>query len=169
VPPPLVLFALAVAPAVGEEFFFRGYLLGALRGKFSAWSAIGITAVVFGLFHASVGGLIAVERVLSSTLLGLALGWICSRTKSIFPGMLLHVLHNSLMLSLIYFGPRLQAWGWDIEGQKFLPIWLLATTSVIAAAAAWVLATATKSTAESTKATLIVETITPEPASISRP
>src|SRR5262249_17249876 len=143
VSPGIVLFSLAAAPGIAEEFFFRGYLLGALRGKMPAWLAIGSTGVAFGLFHANVGGLFAVERVLSSTLLGLVLGWICWITGSVFPGMVLHVLHNGLMLSLLYFGPQLQEWGWDIEGQRFLPLPLMLTTTAIAAATALFLATAT--------------------------
>ena len=133
VPPWIVLLAIAVAPAVGEEFFFRGYLLGALRGKMPAWGAIVLTGAIFGLFHASVGGLIAVERILSSTLLGLVLGWVCWRTGSVFPGMLIHVLHNGLMVSLIYFGPQLQEWGIDAEGKRYLPLPLLAIATTAAA------------------------------------
>ena len=87
---------------------------------------------MFGLFHASVGGLIAVERVLASTLLGLVLGWVCWTTQSVFPGMVLHALNNGLMLSLAYFGPELQAWGWDAEHQRYLPAPLVATTTVVA-------------------------------------
>jgi sodium transport system permease protein len=135
VPPWIVLLALAVAPAIGEELFFRGYLLGALRGRLPAWAAIALTGAAFGLFHASVGGLVAVERILSSTFLGLVLGWVCWRSGSVFPGMALHVLHNALMISLIYFGPSLQAWGWDVEGQEYLPNPLLVVATVAAAAA----------------------------------
>jgi ABC-2 type transport system permease protein/sodium transport system permease protein len=140
VPPWIVLFALAAVPGSAEEFFFRGYLLGAIRGKLPAWLAISLTGLVFGLFHASVGGLIAVERVLSSTLLGFVLGWICCTTRSVFPGMILHVFNNGLLLSLLYFGPQLQQRGWDIEDQKYLPLPLVLTTAVIAAIAAIILA-----------------------------
>jgi ABC-2 type transport system permease protein/sodium transport system permease protein len=121
VPPAIVILSLAVCPAIGEELFFRGYLLGALRGRLPAWAAIGLTGLIFGLFHATIGGLIAVERIVSSTLLGLALGWICWQTRSVIPGIVLHVLHNGFMLSLVYFAPRLQAWGWDNEQQRYLP------------------------------------------------
>jgi len=134
-PWPLMLLALAIAPAIGEEFFFRGYLLGALRGRLPAWAAICIVGAIFGLFHASMGGLILVERILSSTLMGIALGWICWRTASVYPGMVLHLLHNSLMVSLAYFCEELQAWGWDIEGQQYLPLPLVAATSASAAVA----------------------------------
>jgi ABC-2 type transport system permease protein/sodium transport system permease protein len=133
VPPWIVLFALAAAPGIAEELFFRGYLLGSMRGKLPAWLAIGITGLVFGLFHASVGGLIAVERILSSTLLGFVLGWICWTTRSVFPGMVLHVFNNGLLLSLLYFGPQLQERGWDVEDQKYLPLPLVLTTTIVAA------------------------------------
>jgi len=149
VSPVVVLLSLAVAPAIGEEFFFRGYLLGSLRGKLPAWGAIAATAAVFGLFHASMGGLIAVERIVSSTLLGLVLGWICWRSGSVFPGMILHALSNSLMLSLMYLGPQLQSWGWDVEDQRYLPLPLVAATTVIAAIA--LIATARKGRVQATQ------------------
>ena len=130
----VVFLALALAPGVSEEFFFRGYFLGALRGKLPAWGAIVLSAAIFGLFHASAGGLVAIERILSSTLLGVALGALSWATRSVFPGMVVHVLHNSLMLSLIYWGPRLE--GWDIEEGRFLPPPLVAITTVVAILAA---------------------------------
>jgi sodium transport system permease protein len=135
VPPAIVLLALAVCPAIGEELFFRGYLLGALRGKLPSWAAIGSTGMVFGLFHATVGGLIAVERIISSTFLGLVLGWICWRTRSVLLGMVVHVLHNGLMLSLIYFAPQFQSWGWDLQGERYLPLPLVIATTIFAGAA----------------------------------
>jgi len=135
VPPAVVLFSFAIVPGIAEEIFFRGYLLGSLRGRMPGWLAISLTALVFGLFHASVGGIIAVERVLSSTLLGLVLGWICWTAHSVYPGMVLHVLNNSIMLSLSYLAPHLQSWGLDIEDQKFLPLSLVATTTIVAAGA----------------------------------
>lgn len=132
VSPLLVLFALGVMPALCEEFFFRGYLLGALRGRMPAWLAIGISAVLFGFFHLSVGGLIATERVLSSTLLGVVLGWLCWRTGSIFPGIVLHALHNGLMLSLGIWSSELQARGWGIQMGKQVPtLWLLASAALV--------------------------------------
>jgi sodium transport system permease protein len=140
-PPAAILLALAIAPAIGEEFFFRGYLLGAFRGRLPAWAAIGLTAAIFGLFHASVFGLIALERVLASTLLGLALGYVCWITRSVFPGMILHAINNSLMLSLAYYGPQLQAWGWDAQNQRYLPLSLVATTTVVALVAIVLLST----------------------------
>jgi ABC-2 type transport system permease protein/sodium transport system permease protein len=133
-PPGVVFFALAVAPGIAEEFFFRGYFLGALRGRLPAWGAILLSATIFGLFHASAGGLIAAERIVSSMLLGVALGWICWLTGSVCPGMVMHVLHNSMMLSLIYVGPRLEEW--NINEGHFLPLPLVFATTFVAIIAA---------------------------------
>jgi ABC-2 type transport system permease protein/sodium transport system permease protein len=133
----VLYFAIAIAAPIAEEFFFRGYVLSALRGRIPAWAAILITAGVFGLFHASAGGIIAVERVASSTLLGIVLGCVCWRTGSVFPGMLLHALHNGMMVSLIYLAPQLQEW--KIDQKHYLPPALVVVTTVIAIIAAAVL------------------------------
>lgn len=132
--PVLILLALAVAPAVGEELFFRGYLLGSLRGRAPAWLAIGITGLVFGLFHASIGGLIAVERVLASTVLGIVLGWVCWTSRSVVPGMVLHALNNGLLLSLAYWGEGLKSLGLDVKDQQHLPAAWLAGSAAVALA-----------------------------------
>jgi len=129
--PILVLIALALAPAVAEEFFFRGYLLGALRGRLPGWMAIAITGIVFGLFHASVGGIVAVERVLSSTALGIILGWVCWSSRSVLPGMLLHALNNGLLIALVYWGDGLRSLGFDVEDQRHLPALWLASAAAL--------------------------------------
>src|SRR5207244_12748713 len=109
VPFAAVLVTFAIVPAVGEEFFFRGYLLNSFRGKISAGLAIGLTSVAFGLFHAAVGGVISIEHILGSTLLGLALGWVCWTSHSVIPGMLLHALSNGIMLGIVYYRVALKA------------------------------------------------------------
>ena len=67
-----ILLALAVVPAVFEEFCFRGYLFASLRSAISAWQTIVATAILFGLFHEVLGP----GRFLSSACLGLVLGWV---------------------------------------------------------------------------------------------
>jgi len=105
--PSLILVAFAFLPALCEEFFFRGYLLGSLKNRWPAWAAIAATSILFGVFHLSVGGVAAVERVITSTFLGLALGWLCWQSGSIWPSVLTHSLHNGLLLSLAYWKEQL--------------------------------------------------------------
>lgn len=149
VPLPVVLLALGVAPAVCEELFFRGYLFAALRPAFKPAARVLISATLFGLFHLVVTDSLHFERFVSSALMGCLLGWVCERTRSIFPGMLLHTLHNSLLLSLAYFEPTLRARGYGIENESHLPTtWLLGGAAAVAFAA-FMLFRTTKPTGES--------------------
>ena len=121
--PWLVLFAMAVVPGLVEEFFFRGCVFSALARITEPWLAIFASALVFGVFHIFPSGVFAAERLLPSTLMGLVLGWVRWRTGSIWPCVLLHVAHNSLLLSAGLFPELL---GPDVaEGTGHLPPTLL--------------------------------------------
>lgn len=127
--PVLLVATLAIAPAVCEEWFFRGYLLGSLRGRVPGWAAIIGTAVLFGLFHVFVSGGVGNVRLLPSTLLGLVLGWVCWRTKSVLPGMLLHATHNGLLVLVGRYQDALKEAGIGLQQQEHLPqLWLLAAS-----------------------------------------
>ena len=128
--PLVMLLALAVTPAVCEELFFRGYVFRSLIRASSVSSAILLGAVLFGAFHVVTLG---VERFLPSTLLGLMLGWVCWRTGSVLPGILLHACHNGLVSMIAYYGDELAARGWGVEERTHLPVsWLAAATVGIA-------------------------------------
>src|SRR5262249_27701901 len=83
----LVVLA-GIAPLL-EEFFFRGYLFGALgRGARPAVPIL-TTAALFGLFHLFMSFGIALERFLPTALMGVVLGWVRWRSGSVWPGVLL--------------------------------------------------------------------------------
>jgi ABC-2 type transport system permease protein/sodium transport system permease protein len=128
VPLTLVLFSLAIVPAVCEELFFRGFLFRSLEAAASAGRAIWVSALTFGVFHVVASGQATPERFLPSTLLGFLLGWVAWKTSSVWPGMLLHACHNALMLCLVYYREQLTEWGWGVENQTHLPAsWLAAS------------------------------------------
>jgi len=132
VSPLVILLALAVIQPVCEELFFRGYLFRAIVRASSASRAILASAVLFGAFHVVATSLL-VGRFLPSTFLGLMLGWVCWRTGSVLPGMLLHVCHNGLLLMIAYYRDELAARGWGVEEQSHMPFtWLAASTVGIA-------------------------------------
>ncbi len=79
---------LGMVPAIGEEFFFRGFLLSGLKGRLGKWSAIFAVALVFGIFH------FVIDKVPMTTLLGMALGYLCWQSRSIWPCIVFHALHN---------------------------------------------------------------------------
>ncbi len=128
------LVCLAIVPAVCEEFTFRGFLLSAFQNRVSAALAIVVTAVLFGLFHVFIQDMLLFERMVPSTLMGLLLGFVCVRTGSIFPGMLLHVIHNGLMLTLGHYEQSLKDHGIGLAAQQHLPpSWILIALVPLAA------------------------------------
>ena len=136
VSPLLILAAMAVSPAVFEELFFRGYLFSAFATRLRASSTVMLTAVLFGVFHVVTAGAVGGQRLLPSTFLGLVLGWVCWRTASVLPGIVLHTVHNGLLLMMGYYHEQLEALGWGIQQQSHLPTsWLAASAATIAVGA----------------------------------
>lgn len=82
-------------PAV-EEIFFRGFLLGGLRSRFGPWPAIVISSGVFAVFHILPG------LYVPTFLLGVAFGWVYLKTRSIWPAIFAHTLHNTLVLVIVW-------------------------------------------------------------------
>lgn len=93
-PLPFALLVLSVgvlAPLV-EELLFRGYVQSRLVARWGRAWGIGITAVVFGAYHADlVHGLCAAA-------LGVVLGLLAERARSIRPGTIAHLVNNTLAL-----------------------------------------------------------------------
>jgi ABC-2 type transport system permease protein/sodium transport system permease protein len=116
-----ILLSMAVAPAVFEELFFRGYLFSALAAATSRRTTILTSSLLFGLFHV-VSNVLSTERFLPSTFLGLVLGWLCYHTGSVLPGIVLHACHNGFLLLIAYYPDALIARGWGIEEQSHLPL-----------------------------------------------
>ncbi len=136
------LLALAVVPAICEELFFRGFLLSAFRSGMSTSLAVAFSGMLFGLFHVIVQQSLFVERFVPTCFLGLILGALCIRTGSVLPGMVLHMLHNGLLISLSAFTEELKGMGIGVEEHQHLPEVLLIITGLIVAAATCLLVTA---------------------------
>jgi sodium transport system permease protein len=84
---------LALTPAVCEETLFRGLILSGLR-RWGPWPAIGVTALLFGVAHASI------YRLLPTFALGLILGFVVWRTGSLLCSILVHALNNGLVVTV---------------------------------------------------------------------
>ncbi|MBC6698984.1 CPBP family intramembrane glutamic endopeptidase [Hymenobacter puniceus] len=88
---PVVAFLiLCVAAPVLEELLLRGVLLQGLLRNFPGrpWVAIGQSALIFGLMHANP------PQSLATFLLGLLMGWLYYRTRSLWLCMGVHFLNN---------------------------------------------------------------------------
>jgi membrane protease YdiL (CAAX protease family) len=92
---------VGVVVPVGEEIFFRGLTLGALRGSLNRHVAVAASALFFALAHLQLVELVPI------VILGLVLGYLYELTGSIVPGMIAHGLNNLAALFLFYQGPSL--------------------------------------------------------------
>ncbi|MCC6144587.1 MAG: CPBP family intramembrane metalloprotease [Candidatus Hydrogenedentes bacterium] len=91
-PLPVILFVLALSPAICEEVVFRGVILSGLRTRLGAMACVLIVGVMFGIIHFSV------YRFVPTALTGMLLTWLVLRTGSLLAGMVVHLLNNSLSL-----------------------------------------------------------------------
>lgn len=96
-----IILALGIIPAVAEEWFFRGFILSWLRARSKPVTAVIGSALLFGVFHVVSPAMATPERFLPTALLGICLGWVCYKTGSLFPGIILHATHNSLLLLMV--------------------------------------------------------------------
>lgn len=93
----LVLGIGIVAPVV-EELIFRGFIFKRLNDSFPVWAAILIQALFFGVVH---GNLIQISYAF---VVGLILGIIVYKSKSLYPAIILHIINNTVSsFSDMYF------------------------------------------------------------------
>jgi len=139
VSPWVILFSFSVIPALCEEWFFRGMLLRSLLRWNSVWKSILISAMVFGSFHVLSNSVIALDRLLPSTLIGVMLGYLVYKSDSIWPGVILHSLNNGIVVFLAYYQPALSGYPWFPSEDESTPaLWVVvglavATTGILLA------------------------------------
>ncbi len=85
-----VILAMAVAPGVCEELAFRGFILSGFGHSARPAIAIVLSSIAFGVAH------MVPQQVFNAALLGLVLGLIAVRSGSLLPGVLFHIIYNSL-------------------------------------------------------------------------
>ncbi len=89
------ILLLALAPAICEEVAFRGYILSGLQRGHRALEAIILSALLFGFMHVLLS---LFQQLFNATILGLFLGLLAVRSRSLLPGVIFHFLNNSLAL-----------------------------------------------------------------------
>ncbi|MBI5494084.1 MAG: CPBP family intramembrane metalloprotease [Deltaproteobacteria bacterium] len=123
----MALLLVGLAPGFLEEVAFRGALQGVLLRVTTPGRAVLAQAVAFGLAHLSV------IRFPGTFAVGLLLGALRWRSGSIWPGVLMHSLHNGLATALVVLG--VAAEGGDDE----LPAALLGGCVAALVAGGWLL------------------------------
>jgi membrane protease YdiL (CAAX protease family) len=91
---PVQILLIVIAAPISEEVCFRGMLFGGLRERWPRIAAALISGLIFGGLHA-LTGLSAVPPLIA---FGFILALLYEKTGSIVPGILLHMLNNSVAL-----------------------------------------------------------------------
>jgi membrane protease YdiL (CAAX protease family) len=91
---PVQILLIVLAAPISEEICFRGMLFGGLRERLPRLGAALLSALIFGGLHA-LTGISAVPPLIA---FGLILALLYEKTGSIVPGILLHMLNNSIAL-----------------------------------------------------------------------
>lgn len=86
-----ILFSIVIEAAILEEFICRGLVLNGLLNKYSPRTAIIISAVAFGVMHANI------PQFINATILGLFLGLIYYKTKSLVLCIIVHAANNAFV------------------------------------------------------------------------
>ncbi|MGE5480727.1 MAG: lysostaphin resistance A-like protein [Chloroflexota bacterium] len=95
----LATFTIAVLPAIGEEFFFRGLFLRTLEQWMTPMRAIIISSAIFAALHINPFNLFTIFA------LGALLAAISISTRSIFPAMIFHFLFNFASVLAYFIDP----------------------------------------------------------------
>ena len=86
----VVIAVFALTPAICEEVAFRGFILTGFSRGGRVVPAIVLSSVMFGIIH------MVPQQVFNATLLGLVLGLLAVRSGSLVPGIVFHLIFNSL-------------------------------------------------------------------------
>jgi len=91
------IIALVIAPLT-EELFFRGFMLQTISKNISpVWGVI-LTTMIFAAVH------FEFESIMPLLILSFVLNVLFIKTKSIWPGIIFHVLNNTIAFIIVLFG-----------------------------------------------------------------
>lgn len=89
------VFTVAMVVVLGplvEELVFRGIVLSAIGERWGSAAGVVGSAAIFGAFHFSLW------QFVPAVALGLALGWLTLRRRSLWPAIALHCAYNGLVV-----------------------------------------------------------------------
>jgi membrane protease YdiL (CAAX protease family) len=90
----LIIITTAILTPLGEEFVFRGVIANALN-RYGAWAGVVGSAAIFGLSH----GFNVI--LFDAFMVGILTGILFRKTNSVWPGVVVHMVYNSL--NLLYY------------------------------------------------------------------
>lgn len=86
---PALFITIAVFAPLLEELIFRGIILDGFLQRYAPWKAIIWSSLVFGIAHFNPW------QFISAFILGIIIGWLYWKTRSLWPGIFLHFFNNA--------------------------------------------------------------------------
>lgn len=129
----LLVLVLAVLPALGEEFFFRGLVQRVLtQSALGVHGAIIFTAIAFAVMHFEFYNLFGILWM------GILLGYLYHYTQSLWTSIIAHFLNNFLQVTLkyLYEVGLLQI---DVMTVETLPLYYTLSAGVLMFVLLWLL------------------------------
>lgn len=96
------IVTVAIAAPVLEEILFRGIILHGLLKNYGAGLSITFSSLLFALIHGNIA------QGLGAFLMGLFMGWLYWKTKSLYLPIILHFVNNSLSCVGMFIVPQEQ-------------------------------------------------------------
>ncbi len=116
------VLALVVVAPVTEELLFRGLILRGFLRNYSVRKSIIASALLFGALHLNPW------QFVPATVIGLWLGWVYVKTRSLLPCIFAHALNNGLSLLGAIVDVKIRGFSGAEAGEPaFQPLWLDAT------------------------------------------
>lgn len=96
----IVIVAIALTPAICEEFMFRGLILNTLLKSGRIKLSIILTGLIFAIFH------FHPFNIIPLFFLGIYLSIITYYSRSIYPAIMVHFVNNIISVFAVYFYGR---------------------------------------------------------------
>lgn len=99
----ITILSIVIIAPFAEELLFRGIIQNTLTNGFTIKFSIIMQALLFGIFHSNV------TQGVYTILLGLLLGYVTYKTKSIWNSIIIHAMNNLVALylsNIVYEGYR---------------------------------------------------------------
>lgn len=126
--------ALVIVAPLTEEFLFRGLILNGFLQRYSKWTAILLSAFLFGAFHFNPW------QFIGAFTLGIFFAWLYVKTRSLFLPILGHALNNSLPLILSNTDVNIPGFSSELgDIVEFQPLWFDLFGVVLLAGGLWML------------------------------
>lgn len=113
----VLILAVVVVAALGEEMLFRGLLQGALEQSMDVTRAVMLTAFLFVAVHSNPWWLVEI------LILGVLMGVLAWKSGSIFPGVVVHGVNNGL--ALVLMNTDISSYEWLFYKNHVSPVWLV--------------------------------------------